>query len=204
MTKMKFCGLKRPADIEAVNELQPDYIGFVFAAKSKRFVTPETAAALKVLLRPEIKAVGVFVNEDAAVIADLLNRDVIDLAQLHGSEGEEEITAIRRLSKKPIIQAFQVKGENDVRAAEESKADLVLLDSGAGTGTTFDWEILRHVTRPYFLAGGLHPGNVAEAVARCHPFAVDVSSGIETDGVKDREKMAAFRAAVQREDGISG
>ena len=203
MTRMKFCGLKSAADIEAVNRLQPDYIGFVFAEKSKRCVTPETAAALKALLRPEIKAVGVFVNEDAAVIADLLNRDVIDLAQLHGSEGELEIEKLRALTKKPIIKAFQVKTAEDVRAAEVCTADHILLDSGAGTGTTFDWEILQNVKRPYFLAGGLDPANVANAVRRCHPYAVDVSSGIETDGVKDSEKMAAFQAAVQNEDNIS-
>lgn len=196
MTKMKFCGLKRPADIEAVNELQPDYIGFVFAKKSKRYVTPETARELKALLRPEIQAVGVFVNEEAAVIADLLNTGVIDIAQLHGSEGEAEIAALRALTQKPIIQAFQVKTEEDVRTAEKSTADLILLDSGAGTGTTFDWEILHNVKRPYFLAGGLDPENVADAIKRAHPYAVDVSSGIETDGIKDREKMAAFQRAV--------
>ena len=196
MTKMKFCGLKRPADIEAVNELQPDYIGFVFAKKSKRYVTPETVGELKALLRPEIQAVGVFVNEEAAVIADLLNTGVIDIAQLHGSEGEAEIAALRALTQKPIIQAFQVKTEEDVRTAEKSTADLILLDSGAGTGTTFDWEILHNVNRPYFLAGGLDPENVADAIKRAHPYAVDVSSGIETDGIKDREKMAAFQRAV--------
>ncbi len=196
MTKMKFCGLKRPADIEAVNELQPDYIGFVFAKKSKRYVTPETARELKALLRPEIQAVGVFVNEEAAVIADLLNTGVIDIAQLHGSEGEAEIAALRALTQKPLIQAFQVKTEEDVRTAEKSTADLILLDSGAGTGTTFDWEILHNVKRPYFLAGGLDPENVADAIKRAHPYAVDVSSGIETDGIKDREKMAAFQRAV--------
>ncbi len=196
MTKMKFCGLKRPADIEAVNELQLDYIGFVFAKKSKRYVTPETARELKALLRPEIQAVGVFVNEEAAVIADLLNTGVIDIAQLHGSEGEAEIAALRALTQKPLIQAFQVKTEEDVRTAEKSTADLILLDSGAGTGTTFDWEILHNVKRPYFLAGGLDPENVADAIKRAHPYAVDVSSGIETDGIKDREKMAAFQRAV--------
>ncbi len=200
MTGIKFCGLSRPADIEAANQLSPTYIGFVFAKKSKRCVTGAQAKELKALLRPEIKAVGVFVNEEAQIIADLLNTGVIDLAQLHGSEGEAEIAAIRRLSDKPIIQAFQVKTESDVQAAQLSPADLILLDSGAGTGTTFDWEILKAARRPFFLAGGLSCGNVAEAVRRVHPFAVDVSSGIETEGVKDREKMEAFLTAVRRED----
>lgn len=203
MTGIKFCGLSRPADMEAANQLSPHYIGFVFAKKSKRYVSPEKAKELKALLRPEIKAVGVFVNEEARIIADLLNTGVIDLAQLHGWEGEAEIAALRSLSKKPIIQAFQVRTEEDVKSAEKSTADLILLDSGAGTGTTFDWGILRCATRPFLLAGGLHPGNVAEAVKSVRPFAVDVSSGIETDGVKDREKMEAFLAAVRTEDALA-
>ena len=197
MTEIKFCGLKRPADIEAANELSPQYIGFVFAKKSKRYVTPEKAKELKALLRPEIKAVGVFVNESAEVIAQLLNEGVIDLAQLHGTEGKEEIAALRALTKKPLIQAFQIKSEKNLAAAEESAADLILLDSGAGTGATMDWEPLKSVKRPFFLAGGLDPVNVADAIRTCHPFAVDVSSGIETDGVKDRDKMRAFQRAVK-------
>ena len=138
-------------------------------------------------------------NDSAEVIAQLLNEGVIDLAQLHGTEGKEEIAAMRALTKKPLIQAFQIKSESDITAAEESAADLILLDSGAGTGTTMDWEPLKTVKRPFFLAGGLDPVNVADAIRTCHPFAVDVSSGIETEGVKDPDKMRAFQAAVYKE-----
>lgn len=200
MTKIKLCGLSRPCDIEAANELRPDYIGFVFAARSKRYVTPGKAEKLKGLLAPEIKAVGVFVNEKPETIAGLLERGVIDIAQLHGREGEEQIKRLRALTEKPIIQAFSIKTPEDLANVEQSTADHVLLDAGAGTGTVFDWNLIRNIQRPYFLAGGLAPGNVREAIRALHPFAVDVSSGIETNGVKEKAKMTAFVAAVRKED----
>ena len=200
MTRIKLCGLCRSGDMEVVNRLQPDYIGFVFASGSKRYVTPEQARELKRKLAPEICAVGVFVNETPERVAALLNSGVIDMAQLHGTEDEDYLRQLRRLSHKPVIQAFRVKTVEDVLKAEQSTADYVLLDSGAGTGTAFDWELIRGVKRPYFLAGGLDSGNVASAVQRLHPFGVDVSSGIETDGAKDKIKMAAFVAAVRKED----
>ncbi len=200
MTKMKFCGLSRPYDIAAANELKPEYIGFVFAPKSRRYVSPEKAMELKKQLLPDIKAVGVFVNESAEAVSELLNKDVIDIAQLHGDEDEEYIKRLRTLCSKPIIKAFRIRSEKDVLAAENSTADAVLLDSGAGTGSVFDWTLLQGIKRPYFLAGGLDIRNVGEAIGRLHPYAVDVSSGIETNGAKDREKMAAFAAAVRKEE----
>lgn len=200
MTKIKLCGLSRPCDLEAANKLKPEYIGFVFAPKSRRYVTPQTAAELKQLLSPEIQAVGVFVNEDEEKIADLLHSGIIDIAQLHGSEDEDYIGRLKRLADKPIIKAFQVETESDIADAKQCSADYILLDSGAGTGMMFDWNLLKNIRRPYFLAGGLSPDNVGKAVATLHPFAVDVSSGIETGGTKDKEKMAAFVAAVRKED----
>ena len=200
MTKIKLCGLSRPCDIEAANQLKPDYIGFVFAPKSKRYVSAEKAAELKALLSPEIKAVGVFVREDPETVARLLNTGIIDIAQLHGGENEEYIRRLRELTDKPVIQAFRIDGEEDIAAAQASSADLVLLDSGSGgTGTVFNWELIKHLQRPYFLAGGLGPGNVKDAVQALKPYAVDVSSGIETDGVKDRAKIEQFVAAVKEE-----
>lgn len=201
MTKIKLCGLSRPQDIEAANALAPEYVGFVFAAKSRRCVTPGRAAALKALLRPDIRAVGVFADEAPETVAELLASGVIDLAQLHGSEDGDYIRRLRALTDRPIIQAFRVRTAADVPPAAESPADYILLDSGAGSGETFDWSLLRNVRRPYFLAGGLRPENAAEA-ARLRPYAVDVSSGIETGGVKDREKMAAFVSAVRKENAI--
>ena len=199
MTKIKFCGLTRASDIDTANELGPEYIGFVFAPKSKRYVTPKRATELKGLLAANIKAVGVFVNDSPYHVAELLNRGVIDIAQLHGSEDEEYIGHLRQLTGKPIIRAFRIKTAEDIAEAEKCTAGHVLLDSGAGTGEVFDWKLIKNMKRPYFLAGGLSPDNVENAVEQLTPYAVDVSSGIETDGVKDKVKMAAFAAAVRGE-----
>lgn len=200
MTKIKLCGLSRPCDIETANRLLPEYIGFVFAPKSKRYVPPETAAALKGLLHPSIQAVGVFVREEPEQVARLLRDGIIDIAQLHGGEDAAYVRVLRRLTDRPILQAFRVDSAADVAAAQKSEADMILLDADAGgTGTAFDWTLLRDIRRPYFLAGGLHPGNVREAMERLSPYAVDVSSGIETDGRKDADKMEAFMREVRRE-----
>lgn len=192
MSKIKLCGLTRIEDIEAVNELKPDYIGFVFASKSKRYISPQKAKILKDLLDPSIKAVGVFVNEKPKNIAKLLNENIIDIAQLHGNEVDDFITKLRSLSDKPIIKAFTIKSENDIETAQKSTADYVLLDSGAGTGQAFNWSLIKNIKRDYFLAGGLSPENALDAVKKLHPFALDVSSGIETNGIKDKQKMADF------------
>ncbi len=201
MTKIKLCGLKRPEDIDVVNQLKPEYIGFIFARKSKRYVEPAKALQLRRRLSREILAVGVFVNEAPEVVAELLESGVIDLAQLHGGEDEAYIRRLRRMTDKPLIQAFRVESAQDLEAAGQSTADYVLLDSGeGGTGEVFDWTLIRDIGRPYFLAGGLNGGNVGEAVSRYRPYAVDVSSSIETHGVKDEGKMRAFVEAVRTTD----
>ena len=200
MTRVKMCGLRRAEDIEAANRLMPEYIGFVFAPASRRFISLEEAAALRQALSPGIRAVGVFVDEDAETVARLLAEGVIDIAQLHGNEDGAYIARLKARTGKPVIRAFRVKNAEDLRAAEASPADMILLDAGAGDGKTFDWSMLSSVSRPYFLAGGLTPENTAEAVKRYHPFAVDVSSGIETDGFKDCNKMRAFMRAVREGD----
>jgi phosphoribosylanthranilate isomerase len=200
MTRIKFCGLTRKCDIEAVNELGPEYIGFVFWPRSKRVVTREQASELKAMLDPSIKAVGVFVDEDIEVVKSLLNDDIIDIAQLHGSEDGTYINDLKMSTGKPVIKAFKIRSEDDGRQAEESPADMVLLDSGMGTGKTFNWEIIKGVKRPFFLAGGLAPDNAAEAIRELHPYALDVSSGIETEGIKDTKKMTDFYEAVRKED----
>lgn len=199
MTKIKICGLTRACDIEAVNLFQPEYIGFVFAPKSRRHLVPETAARLKGLLSSDTKAVGVFVNEKPEHVAALLDNKTIDIAQLHGSENEDYIRQLRTLTDKPIIKAFRMEQEQDIEAANNSSAEYILLDSGAGSGKVFDWMLLNRITRPYFLAGGLNPENVEKAVKMWKPYGVDVSSGIETDGYKEKTKMAAFVAAVRKE-----
>ncbi len=203
MTKVKFCGLSRPADIEAANIFKPEYIGFVFAHKSKRYVSEDKAASLKKLLDPSIMAVGVFVNEEPSVIAGIIEKGIIDIIQLHGSEGEEYISRLRGLVSAPIIQAFTLRTPEDILSVEKSSADYVLLDAGAGAGKTFDWELAEKVRIPYFLAGGLNPENAGAAIDRLSPYALDVSSGIETDGIKDEGKMAAFIAAVRNRSDIN-
>ena len=190
MTKIKLCGLSRPEDIQAANRLRPDYVGFVFAPKSRRYVTTTQAKALKGALDAGIQAVGVFV----------LNRGVIDVAQLHGHEDDGYIQMLRQQTGRPIWQAFRVAHVGDLAPAQTSAADCILLDSGAGTGKVFDWELLQYIHRPYFLAGGLDAANVTDALRQAHPYGVDVSSGIETDGRKDEEKMAQFVAAVRKEE----
>lgn len=200
MSKIKICGLTRPCDIEAANELMPEYAGFVFARKSTRYVSQEKAIELKKLLRPDIDAVGVFVNASVEAVAELLDSGVIDAAQLHGDESEGYIKKLRKLTPKPIIKAFKIESERDITDAKNCTADYVLLDSGGGTGTAFDWRLIKNMGKPYFLAGGLDPSNVQGAIKVLKPYAVDVSSGVETDGFKDTSKMAEFVSAVRKGD----
>lgn len=200
MTKIKICGLKRIEDIEAANKLCPDYIGFVFADFSHRCVDKETARELKSHLDPKIKAVGVFVNEDIGFVAELLNEEIIDIAQLHGSEDEDYIRELRSRTDREIIRAFNINKIESLSAIKDSSADLVLVDSGTGSGETFDWSRLSEIKRPYLLAGGLGPDNIREAVESIHPYGVDVSSGVETDKLKDHGKMERFVNIVRETD----
>lgn len=192
MTKVKLCGLTRPCDVDCVNELNPDYIGFVFFPKSKRNVTKKQAKELKAKLNPNIKAVGVLVNAELDFVANLLDEGIIDVAQLHGSEDADYIAALRKRTDKPIFKAYTIKSAEDVSLANASTADLVLVDSGKGSGMTFSWELLKEMKRDYLLAGGLNLDNIQSALDTLHPYGLDVSSGIETDGLKDPEKMKKF------------
>ncbi len=199
MTRVKICGLQTPADIDAVNRLRPDFVGFVFAPQSRRRVTPQTAAALRARLADGIEAVGVFVDAPPELPAKLAADGVIDRIQLHGHEDAAYIAALRRQTACPLLQAFCITSPADVSTAFATAADFPLLDNGAGgTGASFDWTLLAETCRPFFLAGGLDAENVGEAVRRYHPYAVDVSSGVETNGHKDADKIERFLAAVRR------
>jgi phosphoribosylanthranilate isomerase len=190
MTKIKICGLSRPQDIHDVNEARPDWCGFILNyPKSRRNVTPEKAAELIRSLRADIVPVGVFVDQPAETIIPLARENLLRAVQLHGRETPEYIRALQREIRIPVIKAFRIQSEADLRTAEESPADLILLDSGRGTGKPFDWSLLRGLSRPWLLAGGLGPDNLEEAIARFHPWGVDMSSGVETNGRKDREKI---------------
>lgn len=190
--KIKICGLSRDEDIAAVNELLPDYIGFVFWEHSKRRITSDIAASLKAKLDKRIKAVGVFVNAPVAEVARLVSGGTIDIAQLHGDEDENYIAQLRTLTKCEIIKAFKIRSVRDAENAEKSSADLVLLDAGYGEGKPFEWELVKSVKRPYLLAGGLTADTMPEAVKKLHPYGVDVSSAVETEGKKDYDKIRSF------------
>lgn len=208
MTKVKVCGLHREVDIGYANEVRPDYIGFVFA-KSKRQVTREQARQLKRLLDDDIKAVGVFVNSLVEEMADLAQEGIIDVIQLHGEEDAQVVRVLKERTQVPIIQAFGIVDEADMKRAMGSEADKILLDyRDGGSGKTFNWELLSNYMKKseekqldsrvrgilrssdsVFLAGGINSDNVQDAIKRFHPYAVDVSSSVEVNGYKDLEKM---------------
>lgn len=198
MTLIKVCGLRRPQDAEVLNELRPDMAGLVFYPPSRRFVTRREAESIGSLLDPSIVRVGVFVDEDPRVVADLVESGIIDAIQLHGSEDEAYIRGLRGMTDAPVIKAFVVSSDTGISAAVSSSADMVLLDADKGSGRTFDWSILEEMDREYILSGGLDPSNVGKAVSSLHPMGVDVSSGVETGGFKDRDKMRAFVESVRR------
>ena len=198
--KIKLCGLSRPADIDYVNQVKPDYCGFIVNfPTSRRNVTPEQVRALTARLSGDIIPVGVFVDESVETVAGLLEDGTIAVAQLHGHEDEAYLAALRKLTAKPIWQAFQIRSAADLERAKSSTANLVLLDSGQGSGVTLDWRILADFPRPFVLAGGLTAENIPAAVQQVKPYAVDLSSGVETEGYKDYEKMLAAVAAVKKE-----
>ena len=195
-TLIKMCGMRTLDEMVWIWRIMPEYVGFVFAEKSKRYISPQQARILSDGLDEKITPVGVFVNSSFDEITDIYKAGTIKIAQLHGNEPDELILRLQDAGIN-VIRAFQVKSEADIENAENSPADLVLLDSGKGSGETFDWSLIKQMSRPYFLAGGLDPKKVTQAINGLHPFAVDVSSGIETDGVKDCNKMMEFAYAVR-------
>ncbi len=192
LTKVKICGLSRECDIEYVNRLTPDYIGYVFWQRSRRYVTREQAEALTRRLDEAITPVGVFVDEEPELVSRLANEGTIKVIQLHGHEDEAYLKELRNMTDAPIIKAFKIRGDEDIEKANTFPSDYILLDNGYGTGQTFDWSFVRGIKRPFFLAGGVNADNVAEAIDKLHPYAVDISSGVETDGYKDFDKMRHF------------
>ncbi len=197
MTEIKICGLTREEDIDYVNEAKPDYIGFILNfPKSRRNLTPERAAALRSCLSPDIMAVGVFVDRPAEEVVSAAETVGLDAIQLHGHEDDLYITILQERTDLPIWKAFKIRTADDLAAAERSSADEILLDNGYGTGEAFDWSLADGIERPFLLAGGLTPENIPQAIRALRPKLVDISSGVETDGRKDRNKiLAAVRAA---------
>lgn len=203
MTKIKICGLFRPEDADFVNEALPDYIGFVFA-ESRRKVAPAQAAAIRERLDGRIKAAGVFADTAADEVVALVREGVIDLVQLHGSENMTYIERLRSKTEAPVIKAVRVQGAEQALAAQSLPCDFLLLDAyhpekQGGSGERFDWAMLPALEKPYFLAGGINSGNIREAM-KLKPYAIDVSSGAETGGVKDRQKIMELVNTVRSEE----
>lgn len=209
--KIKICGLKTLADIEIVNRYQPDYVGFVFA-NTRRFVTDQQALAMRQSLDRRIQAVGVFVNEPLAHVIELCDKGVINVVQLHGEESETYIRELRQKTDAAVIKAVRVQRVEQVIGQMSQEADYMLFDTykkgePGGTGERFSLEILKEslkrmrekgeMVKPYFLAGGLDCGNVAKVLGQMECFAVDVSTGVETDGVKDEAKIRKFIEQVR-------
>ena len=214
MQKIKLCGMMKPCDIEYANRVKPDFVGFIFA-NTRRKISAAQAKQFREALDAEIPAVGVFVNEDIPVIASLVQDGCIDMIQLHGEEDADYIRCLREVCDVPVIKAVKVQTVEQIRKAAGLPVDYLLLDTYregvlGGTGEAFDWELLREAKaaagdaaegelfgKPYFLAGGLHAGNLREAAA-LGSYGLDISSGIETDGSKDFTKMVEVMELVRK------
>jgi phosphoribosylanthranilate isomerase len=200
MSRIKICGLSRIEDISAVNLSWPDYIGFVFAP-SRRQVDEKTATILKENLDRRIQAVGVFVNQEIETVMGLYQSGVIDLVQLHGDEDEDYIARLKGYCGCPVIKAI---GIGDTLPPLPQNVDHYLFDTlssrRGGTGKVFDWRVLQNYSGlPYFLAGGLTIANMPDAIQLLAPFCIDVSTGAETDGKKDADKIYQIVSLVRAE-----
>lgn len=194
---IKFCGLQSEADARAAARLYPDFCGVILAPGYRRTVSVQTAARIRRLLPRDIQLAGVFVRERPDQIVKMAQEAGAEIVQLHGPYSRKDILDIKQKTSLPVWQAFLVQSEEDLEQAWASAADEILLDArDPGSGSSFDWSLLEQAKRRFILAGGLHPGN-AEAAAGSGPWCLDVSSGIETDGKKDPEKMKQFVQAVR-------
>jgi tryptophan synthase beta chain len=207
VTKIKICGLKREEDINIVNKFKPDYIGFVFA-KSPRKIDFNKALKLKSLLNNDILSVGIFVDEKIDKIIEGFSKGIFEIVQLHGEENNQYIKKLKNESfeknKKnlKIIKAIEIKDNFDLEEFQD--IDYYLLDSGKGSGKIFNWNLIQNINKPFFLAGGLNENNIKEAIFKIKPFAVDISSGVETNGFKDENKIKNIIGDVKLANGRYG
>lgn len=194
--KIKLCGMRRPEDIEYINSFPPDYAGFILSPGFRRSIDKETFLRLVSLLRSSISSVGVFVDEPIENVAEFAPK--LRVIQLHGSENEEYISRLRSLIPEgcEIWKAVRVKSQEDILKADRLPADKLLLDafsekSVGGTGKTADWDLIgkTRINKPFFAAGGITAANFREAAERLSPYGIDLSGGIETNGVKDLSKI---------------
>lgn len=212
MVKTKICGIKRIEDVHYVNQYLPDYIGFVFA-DTRRKVSLETAAMLAKELNPQIQKVGVYVRQEIGLLTEALASGTVDYLQLHGDEDAAyEDALFESLIKRGIddpwekcIKAYRIKGAEDFQGIGKTKCKRILLDTYSqilpgGTGEHFDWKLIRGMEKEFFLAGGISVDNIEQAIREVRPYAVDVSSSLETDGVKDKEKIREFMETLRRQE----
>lgn len=206
MSIIKICGLTREEDIHIVNKYKPDLAGFVFT-ESKRRINPSEALTLIKKLIPEVKPAGVFVDMNIDQLAETAEECLLTAVQLHGNEDSEYLDLLRKRlpAETIIIKAVRVRDKESLRGLSEIKSDLLLLDAYhdeamGGTGEVFDWRLLDEIKRPFLLAGGLNCNNIDQALARVHPYGVDVSSGVETAGIKDEDKIAEFIRKVRSKE----
>jgi phosphoribosylanthranilate isomerase len=207
MPKVKICGITNRIEIGFLNKFLPDYAGFVFA-KSRRQVTPELASELGAALYDGIRKVGVFVNHEVKLAANIAEQAGLDVLQLHGDEDKDYIDELRTLLKPgvEIWKALRIDALHMPESGQLSRldADRLLVDtyvagSSGGTGKCFDWGLVEKLGSilPVILAGGLNPENVKQAVRQASPYAVDTSSGVELEGIKNEQKLRAFMEAVR-------
>lgn len=203
--KLKLCGIRRIEDVEMINAARPDYVGFIFYPRSKRYIDPESARILGISLNDGISPVGVFVDESPETVALIAEKARLSAVQLHGSEDEDYIRRLRSLYSGEIWKAVRVREADDIRRAEDMSCDMLLLDAFSpdvygGSGKRINMELLLSSApcRPYFLAGGINAGNVAEIASRLRPHGLDISSGFESDGVKNRTMLMDFMENFQR------
>ncbi len=193
MSRIKICGLWRECDIDYVNSALPDYIGFIFA-DTRRYIDYGHAEKLKSGLDGRIRTVGVYVNAAEDRVCEAVEKGIIDMIQLHGDEDADYIYRIKRRVSVPVIKAVRVRSTAQILEAQRLPCDYLLLDAYrndqyGGTGHSFAWELIPPLNKPFFLAGGLDSGNVLAAIESVKPFAVDISSGVEENGFKSREKI---------------
>ncbi len=197
--RIKICGISRDTDTEYINTSLPDYAGFIINyPKSRRNITPQRAKELREQIDAKIKTVGVFVDNDLNEVAKIANSGAIDVIQLHGHESEDYITRLRQETNAEIWKSFIVKTHADILAAKITKADRILLDGGLGYGVSFDHSLIKNLGKEYILAGGINAKNIEIILKTLNPWAVDISSGVETNGVKDGNKISEIISIIRK------
>lgn len=200
-TRLKICGIKRVEDVDIINQIKPDFIGFVFA-QSKRRIDLKTAINLRKLIDSKIISVGVFVDEDIDNIVSAVNTKAIDIVQLHGNEDKEYIKKLKQKVDVKIIKAIIVDNIKNIEINKDyPNADFLLIDSGYGSGKTFNWDVSIKTNKSLFVAGGINIDNIEKAYKRFNPYAFDLSTSVEVNGFKDFNKIRDIKLKLDNLNG---